>query len=122
MTRSRFAMLAVVAIPLALVFCLTLRADPPQLATPLDDPFAGKILVLDQRSNPTYGATLEEVHLKRVGEQTFLVGKGFAADAGKGWYNGRTVWIALNDVSRITEFEDRSDLSKAKDNQRSAGN
>jgi|SRR5580704_11018654 hypothetical protein len=121
MVRRRIATLVIVAIPLALVFCLSLRADPPQSAVPADDPFAGKILVLSGRSNTTYEATLEEVHLKRVGDQMFLVGKGFAADDGKGWYNGRTIWVPLNDLSHITEFDDRSDLIKARDNRRSSG-
>jgi hypothetical protein len=121
MVRRRMATFVIVAIPLALVFCLSLRADPPQNVGAADDPFAGKILVLNGRSNTNYEATLEEVHLKRVGDQMFLVGKGFAADDGKGWYNGRTIWVPLNDLSHITEFEDRSDLIKARDNRRSSG-
>jgi len=121
MIRRRFAVLVIVAIPLALVFCVSLRADPPQTAAQADDPLAGKIVVLNQRSNATSEATLEEVHIKRMGDQVFLVGKGFAADDGKGWYNGRTIWIPLNDVSHITEFEDRGDLIKARENRRSSG-
>ncbi len=92
MTRRSISLLVIVSIPLALVFSLSLRADPPE-ASQADDPFAGKILVLNERSNPSFGATLEEVHLKRIGDQTFLVGKGFASDEGKGWYNGRVVWV-----------------------------
>ena len=121
MFRRRIGTLVIVAIPLALVFCLSLRADPPQNSVAADDPFTGKILVLNGRSNTNYEATLEEVHLKRVGDQMFLVGKGFAADDGKGWYNGRTIWVPLNDLSHITEFEDRSDLIKARDNRRTSG-
>ncbi len=121
MIQRRIATLVIVAIPLALVFCLSLRADPPQSGVQGDDPFAGKILVLNGRSNPNYEATLEEVHVKRVADQLFLVGKGFAPHDGKGWYNGRTIWVPLNDLSHITEFEDRSDLIKARDNRRSSG-
>ncbi len=120
MTRRSISLLVIVAIPLALVFSLSLRADPPE-ASQADDPFAGKILVLNERSNPSFGATLEEVHLKRIGDQTFLVGKGFASDEGKGWYNGRVVWVPLSDISQITEFQDRGDLIKARDNRRTAG-
>jgi hypothetical protein len=120
MTRRSIAVLVVVAIPLALVFSLSLRADPPETA-PADDPFAGKILVVNERSNPNFGATLEEVHLRRIGDQQFLVGKGFASEEGKGWYNDRVVWVPLSDVSQLTEFQDRGDLMKARDNRRTSG-
>ena len=79
---------------------------PPETAQ-ADDPFAGKILVVNERSNPNFGATLEEVHLRRLGDQQFLVGKGFASEEGKGWYNDRVVWVPLSDVSQLTEFQDR---------------
>ena len=46
--------------------------------------------------------------------------KGFDADEGKGWYNGRTVWVPLNEVSQIVEFQDRGDLIKASENRRAA--
>jgi hypothetical protein len=121
MTRSSLAVLAFVAVPLALVCSLSLRADPPQTAGQSDSPFTGKIVVVTQRSNSSVGATLEDVHLRRIGDQTFIVGKGFAADEGKGWYNDRTVWVSLGDVSQVTEFEDRSDLLKARDNRRTSG-
>jgi hypothetical protein len=120
MTRRSIAVLVVVTIPLALVFSLSLRADPPDAAQ-ADDPFNGKILVVNERSNPSFGATLEEVHLRRLGDQQFLVGKGFASEEGKGWYNDRVVWVPLSDVSQITEFQDKGDLIKARDNRRTSG-
>ena len=85
--------------------------NPPETAQ-ADDPFAGKILVVNERSNPNFGATLEEVHLRRIGDQQFLVGKGFASEEGKGWYNDRVVWVPLSDVSQLTEFQDRGDLDQ----------
>jgi hypothetical protein len=121
MTRSSLAVLAFVAVPLALVCGVSLRADPPQNAGQGDSPFTGKIVVVNQRSNSTLGATLEDVHVRRIGDQTFLVGKGFAADEGKGWYNDRMIWVPVNDVSQVTEFEDRSDLLKARDSRRDTG-
>jgi hypothetical protein len=121
MTRRSLAVLAFVAVPLALVCSLSLRADPPQNVGQGDSPFTGKIVVLTQRSNSTLGATLEDVHIRRIGDQTFVVGKGFASEEGKGWYNDRTVWVPLNDISQVTEFEDRGDLLKARDNRRGTG-
>ncbi len=120
MTRRSLTLLIIVAVPLALVFSFTLRADPPRAAGQTEDLFSGKILVLNERSNAAFGATLEEVHVTRLGDQTFLVGKGFDADEGKGWYNGRTVWVPLNEVSQIVEFQDRGDLIKASENRRAA--
>jgi hypothetical protein len=120
MNRRRIAMLVIVAIPLALVFRLSLRADPPQTAA-ANDLFAGKILLVGERANTNIGATLEEVHVKRIGDQTFLVGKGISVDDAKGWYEGRTVWVPLNDVSHIYEFQDRAEVIKVREERRGAG-
>jgi hypothetical protein len=121
MTRRRIAVLALVAIPLAAAFGLSLRADPPQNAAPTQDLFSGKILVVNERANPAFEATLEEVRVTHIGEQAFLVGKGVAADDAKNWYNGRTIWIPLVEVTQILEFQDRGELIKAAAERRTAG-
>jgi hypothetical protein len=120
MNLRRVAMLLIVAIPLALVFRLSLRADPPQTAA-VEEPFAGKIVKVGERSNPNFGATLEEVHIRRLGDQMFLVGKGVSVQDAKGWYEGRIVWVPVNDLSYMYEFLDRADLNKIQDGQRGAG-
>jgi hypothetical protein len=120
MNRRRIVLLVIVAIPLALMFRLSLRADPPRTPA-VEEPFAGKIVKVGERSNPNVGATLEEVHIRRLGDQTFLVGKGVSVQDSKGWYEGRIVWVPVNDLSYIYEFVDRAELSKIQDEQRGAG-
>jgi hypothetical protein len=117
---NRIAVLVVLAVPLALVLSLSLRADPPRAAA-ADDPFAGKILTLGSRSTPNFGATLEEVHVKRIGDQVFLVGKGVSPDDTKGWYVGRTVWVPVSELTHIYEFQDRADLIKTNEERKSGG-
>jgi hypothetical protein len=117
MSRRYITLLVIVAIPITLVYCLSLRADPPRPAS--EDLFAGKILILSQRTNPNSSAVVEEVQVKRIGDQSFLVGKGVDDDKGS-WYNGRTVWVPLAEVNQILEFTDRGDLSRANDARRTA--
>ncbi|HXY33693.1 MAG TPA: hypothetical protein VEI07_05660 [Planctomycetaceae bacterium] len=117
MTRRHITLLVIIAIPVTLVYCFSLRAEPPRNPRQAEDLFSGKILGLVQRMNPNSAITLEEVRLTRLGEQPFLVGKG--VDEAKGWTNGRTVWVPLAEVSQIAEFTDRSDLIKASESQRS---
>jgi hypothetical protein len=117
MSRRYITLLVIVAIPITLVYCLSLRADPPRNAS--EDLFSGKILMVTQRTTPNSSAVLEEVHVTRIGDQTFLVGKGVDEDKGS-WYNGRTIWIPLPEVNQILEFTDRGDLSKANDARRTA--
>ena len=116
MTRRHISLLVIVAIPLTLVYCLSLRADPPR--APAEDIFSGKILALSERMNPNFSPPLEEVHVTRIGDQTFLVGKG--VDDAKGWANGRTFWVPLAEVSQIVEFSDRADLNKATESRNSS--
>jgi hypothetical protein len=118
MTRRHISLLVIVAVPLTLVYCLSLRADPPRNASPAEDIFSGKIQSLSERTNPNFSPPLEEVHVTRVGDQTFLVGKG--VDDAKGWANGRTFWVPLAEVSQIVEFTDRADLIKAVESRNSA--
>jgi hypothetical protein len=118
MTRARVAVLLLVVACVTLVCSLSLRADPPKYNKGTDDLFSGKILMITQRAT-SYGATLEDVHVTRVGDQTFLVGKGI--DESKGWYNGRTVFVSLAEVTQIAEFDDRADLIKTQDSRKAAG-
>ena len=52
------------------------------------------------------GAVLEQVRIREIGGQSFLVGR--AADDGSenNWQKGQTVWVAVGDVAQMTEFAD----------------
>jgi hypothetical protein len=117
MTRARVAVLLLVVACVTLVCSLSLRADPPKNNKGTDDLFSGKILMISQRAS-SFGATLEEVRVTRIGDQAFLVGKG--VDDNKGWYDGRTVFVPVGEISQIVEFDDRADLVKTQE-RRKAG-
>ena len=77
----------------------------------LEDPFAGKYLTIVKRSNPASSIDLEKVELRKLDTRSFLVGTG--SDTPDNWQKGRTVWVALDDVSEVTVFATLEELRKA---------
>ena len=49
--------------------------------------------------------------MRRLGGGSFLVGRGVDSGAGE-WTAGRTIWVAIDDISEIIEFDDADDLRK----------
>jgi hypothetical protein len=119
MTRRRIAWFTSAVCSLAVLYGLALRAEPPKTVAQSDAPFSGKIVILSSRSTK-HGGMLEDPRIKRIGEQVFVVGKGIYLDEGSEWYNGRTVWVALNEVAQIVELPSRDELRKAIDSRRKA--
>jgi hypothetical protein len=80
--------------------------------------FEGKYLTVTTRSDQEHATSLEKVQLKRLGNESFLV--GVAADDGHpdNWQKGLTVWIAVGDVSQITVFPTLDALKKTVNLQR----
>jgi hypothetical protein len=99
----------------AIFFAISLRADGPQPDAKSAAPFAGKVLAVTTRSSTEYGNIIEEATMTELGGETFLVGKGVPDDEEDTWYGGRTVWIAISDVSQIVEFANRDEFRKAKE-------
>jgi hypothetical protein len=82
-------------------------------ATATPPPFTEKILVVSCKSGPEMGAVLESGELKKVGDITFLVGRGVDDGHSDNWYKGKTVWIALDDISMMVEFKDAEAVRKS---------
>ena len=90
--------LAVVAVS-SLSFGLSRGQEPSAAPTPAaKSPFEGKILVVSVKSDTEYGPTLENPELKKIGDETFLVGTAFY-DGAQHWSDGRKIWVAVSDVS-----------------------
>ncbi len=85
-------------------------APAPPVETPAPA-LPGSAMAITIKSDPAYGIYLQDVRLQRVGESDFFVGTG--VDSGMGeWSAGRRVWVAVEDISEIVEFQDQEDLRK----------
>jgi hypothetical protein len=74
-------------------------------------PFAAAIVGITLKSDPSYTVYLKEAEVRRLGQQSFLVGLG--ADSGTGvWMVGRRSWVAIDDIAEILEFESEEELQE----------
>jgi hypothetical protein len=85
-------------------------AQPPGGFAP-EQVFAGKFLAVVKKSNPMSSIDLTKVEIRRLEGRSFLVGVG--ADTPDNWQKGKTVWLALDDVSEVTTFDTLEELRKA---------
>ena len=81
------------------------RDEPPSGA------FDGQFVSIVKKSNPNSSTDLEKVQVRKVDGRAFIVGIG--ADVPDNWQKGRTVWVALDDVSEVTVFATLEELRKA---------
>ena len=58
---------------------------------------------------------LKDVEERAIGERRFLVGQGVDDQQVADWRNGKRVWIAVEDVQQIVEFESVEDFNKSLD-------
>ena len=77
-----------------------------------DTAFKGKLLIVHTNNMMTPGFLLEKVQLQKIGDHSFLVGKGVAEGGNVGWYKGRTVRVQMDHIVSITEFDNLKDLEK----------
>jgi len=73
--------------------------------------FDGQFLSVVKKSNPVSSVDLEKAQLRTLGGKPFLVGVG--ADTPDNWQKGRSVWVALDDISEWTAFATLDELRKA---------
>ncbi|MCA9056021.1 MAG: hypothetical protein KDA75_19445 [Planctomycetaceae bacterium] len=76
-----------------------------------EDSFAGQVVSITLKSDPDYGVHLEQARVEQLGNKSFLVGAGIDTGVGE-WTAGRTLWVAIDDISEIIEFADADDLRK----------
>jgi hypothetical protein len=73
-----------------------------------------RYLAVHLRSSSEYGATLEKVQVRRIGDRVFLVGRGIDDGTPDNWYKGKTIWVAVDDIGLMTEFNDLGASSKVR--------
>jgi hypothetical protein len=75
------------------------------------NPFPGKVLLvfLDSRSS----IPIEKPQVRKLGEASFLVGMGSADVQGHHWAKNRTVWLPMDRIEMITEFDSVEEMKKA---------
>jgi len=95
----------------AFVGSTTSVAQPPAGGFTPEQPFTGKYLAVVKKSNPMSSIDLMKVEVRRLEGRSFLVGTG--ADTPDNWQRGKTVWLALDDVSEVTTFDTLEELRKA---------
>jgi hypothetical protein len=115
--HSLLAVFLVLAVALGLGFVLPSRfgsaAPAPKPQVPAEADFKGKVLSISTDYQDKSGAILEEVRIRKIGERSFLVGKG--VDDGRpetAIYKGRTMWISVEHVVQIAEFDSVDDVKK----------
>jgi hypothetical protein len=77
-----------------------------------DAAFKGKVLLVHS-SNMRPAFLLEKAQVQRIGDRSCLVGKGTADDDVFSWWRGRTVWIPMEHIGSITEFDDVKQATEA---------
>ena len=70
--------------------------------------FTDKVVVVYLKSDPKGGAVLEKVQIMALGDRHFLVGSG--VDLGDAAWAGLVQWIPVDDIGRIREFKDVTEL------------
>src|SRR5262249_5921435 len=80
--------------------------DPMQ---PTEHPFAGKYLQV-YTSGEYGGGNLTDADVRTLGGRSFLVGKSVAPNSHWKSYEGKTLWIAWDQVSHITVCDSLEDL------------
>lgn len=109
---------------LLLLVCAAWHAAASPKAAPPDGPpverrsehsadLADKFLMLSFKSDLETGAYLEQAALRRLGRQEFLVGISLDLGDGEDWTAGRRMWIPVDDISMILEFDTLEELREA---------
>jgi hypothetical protein len=77
-----------------------------------DPDFTGKVLLISLKGPPEITTAMEKAVVKRLGKRTFLVGQSIDPRAEKNPRPGLTLWIAVDEVTRMWEFKDIAEAQK----------
>lgn len=106
--------LAAVFAAAAIGWLLPLSRDSQAAPAPSNDAaFKGKVLQV-YTTNMMASFILEKAQIQRIGDRSWLVGKGVGLDGGNvGPYKGRTVRVQIEHIVSIAEFDNLKDYEKA---------
>lgn len=117
MDRRRIPLVLALATVLALValgWLAPLSRDSQAAPAPSSDAvFKGKVLLVSTNQMMMASFLLEKAQVQRIGDHSFLVGKGKGEGRMGGWYKDRTVRLQMEHVLSILEFDDLKDAKKA---------
>lgn len=103
--------LTLVAVLVLGVWTFTLRAQAPREKEAQGAPFAGKVVLVWCKPSSSSGV-LKKPEFRTIGGRSFLVGKSIENNFTKNNFPGSKVWLPLEDVQQIVEFEDQQQLEK----------
>jgi hypothetical protein len=111
--RLSFLLALVVVLIIASLYWLvplsrTSQAAPAPAA---DTAFKGKVLLVNTKTMSAF--LLEKAQVRKLGDQSSLVGKGAEEGQMMGWAKGRTMWLPMENIVTITEFDDLKEAKKA---------
>lgn len=87
---------------------LMLVAVTPLTAQNDHEVLRDKVLVVYLKSDPKVGAVLEKVAVQSLGNRYFLVGS--VVDLGDSTVAGMIQWIPIDDIGRINQLNDVTEL------------
>lgn len=106
--------LAPVLVLAALGWLLPLSRNSQAAPAPSGDAsLKGKVLLVNTNNMMTSAFLLEKTQVQKIGDHSFLVGRGAAEGRMGVWYKGRTVRVQMEHIVSITEFDDLKDAKKA---------
>lgn len=102
------ALIAVLALGL-----LTLgpRAQAPREREAQGSAFTGKVIFVESSKTQVAGV-FEQPEFRTIGGRSFFVGKAIKNNIIRENFPGAKVWIPLEEVQRIVEFDDMEQLEK----------
>lgn len=116
MNRRRISLILAVAVVLvlaALGWLVPLSRTSQAAPAPSGDAaFKGKVLLVNAGGMMSNILVLEKAQLQKIGDRLCLVGKGAADGPMIGWHKGRTVWVPMEQIVSITEFDDVKEAKK----------
>jgi hypothetical protein len=114
MNRRRMVLvLAAVLVLASLGWLLPLSKTSQAAPVPSGDAaFKGKVLLV-HTNNMMSVFLLEKAQVQRIGDHSWLMGKGVAEGRMGDWYKGRTVRLRMEHIVSITEFDELKDAKKA---------
>src|SRR5579875_1250863 len=106
--------LAAILIVAAVGLLVPLTRDTQAAPAPSSDAsLKGKVLLVHTSNMMTSAFLLEKTNVQKIGDRSFLVGKGAAEGRMAGWYKERTVRLQMEHIVSITEFDDLKEAQKA---------
>lgn len=114
--RRISVVLALAAVPVvaALGWLVPLSRDGQAAPAPSSDAsLKGKLLLVNTNNMMTSSFLLEKTNVQKIGDHTFLVGKGAAEGRMGAAYKDRIVRLQMDHIVSITEFDDLKDAQKA---------